>query len=904
MVTIFAEKPDMGTKFAAALDCITLDDGKIVNFEDIPKYEKAIKKQRARDGFFKINYQGETCYVTWGIGHLVGLKQAKDYNESYAEWSNIPLPYIPDRYELKLITNNTYQYDVVKRLFNKAEYIICATDDDREGDLIFDNIYRYSGCDKPYMRALFNKQSKEEFIKAFDNLVDSTDRENIVSAGRARSIGDFIVGAGPTVAMSLKYPNNGVLSVGRVQTAVLNMITARELEIRNFRSTDYWSINAHFTLDSGEEYDGAYEVEKIDKKEDAEKILAGFQGIDKAVVLNVEQKNERRNKPYLYSLSTLQIDANKKYGFSLDKTANIAQSLYEKGLATYPRVDSVHLTEDMYEEVDAVMEMLKACDEYKDLFPEIIDNYKTKHYFNNNKVSSHAAIIPTKKKPYNLTPDEAKIYDFLAKSIITMTYTEATLSRTNIVTVIGDKKFISQGTTIVDPGFLIIEGVPKDSILPKVKINEKLSFSAKIEKKKTRAPKRYTAASLLSAMKNCGKTIEDEELKKLMANGPNGSPRGLGRPSSQASIVQTLEQRGYTTEKNKMIYPTKKGMDMIKAFPVEELKSAEMTAQWEKRLDDIEQGKETFENFISDLEESVRRWTNQIMLIEVDNDLASDGKEISIKCPICKKPLRKNNKGFGCTGYKDNTCDFFMTNTIKGVIIPDAQIKKLLEWGKTDIIKGFTFEKDGKKIKKNASLQYDKQENKISFVFEKRITDINCPVCGKKMIKLSWGYSCGGYEDNTCDFSLGKIKGKLIPEKEAQKLFTEGKTSLINGWKFEKDGVTYESSAYLCFDKQTRNIKFEFPKTSVEATDIECPVCGNKLNRYEKCLKCSDKGCSFILSNTIGGQKLSEENMLSLMNGDTLRMRNLINKKGVRYNADISLEIENGESKLKYEFFE
>lgn len=685
MITIYAEKPDMGTKIAAALDAIHLDSGISVSFDQLERYEKAIRAQRTRDGYFRIRFEDQDITVTWGFGHMCGLKQAYDYYPEYRQWSKLPLPYIPSEYGLKL-TGPQGQYDIIRNLFQKSTYIICATDNDREGDLIFYYLYSYMNCKKPFKRAIFNKQSKEEFVKAFShvNLIDSKERKPVIDAGRARSAGDFIVGAGPTVAMTLKYPGNHVLSVGRVQTAVLNMPVTREKEIDNFRPTDYWVIAGRFTTSGGEQYIGVHRNKRFTKKEEADRMYkklmsSGVSG----TVSRIETKKSKKGKPYLYSLASLQMDANRTYGFSLDRTLELAQSLYEKGYTTYPRTDSVHLPNDMVQEMKNVLQMLFSLDAYADLKTERDVNGNDRHYFDSSKVESHYAIVPTTKRPQSLEADEQKLYDLIARSAICIVYPEAIVSNTTVETECCNETFITKGNMIIDPGFYQVIGIPHTKYIPSLSTDMPVGCEFQELKKQTEPPKRYTAASLLNAMINCGKSIEDEELKRLMANGPGGKPRGLGRPSSQASIVKTLESRGYIQTRGKTIYPTDKGMKMIECFPVEELKSAVMTAQWEKRLDDIESGRDTYEHFMKDLEERVCIWTNLIVSSQGNSDFTERPKE-EFKCPVCGKPLFKSKAGYGCTGYRTDGCRFFI-GKVAGKQLTDLQMQKLLKGQKVGV---------------------------------------------------------------------------------------------------------------------------------------------------------------------------------------------------------------------------
>ena len=755
MIAIYAEKPDMGTKIAAALFGIPLENGVVVTFSQLEKYERQIKAQRTKNGYFKIRYQGQEAYVTWGYGHMCTLKELPDIDIRYQNWKNIPLPYIPDHYELKLLGNNTKQYNVIKNIFNKANHIICATDSDREGDLIMDYLYRYMQCNTPYSRAIFHEQSQESFQKAFlpENLVSSTDRLSVIESGRARSTGDFIVGMNLTVACTLKYPNNGVLSIGRVQTAVLNMIVQRENEIHDFKPTPYFVLQGKFATQKGIQYIGTHVSQKIPNAQEAHELLSKLQnGSHVGVISNLHTEQIKKKKPYLYDLSTLQMDANKKYGFSLSKTLSLAQKLYENGYITYPRTDSVYLPDDMGEEMQRTIDHLMSLTVYSEYNTGRRVDPLDRHYFDSHKVSSHYAIVPTPKAGMP-TGDEGKLYDLIARSVICMLFPDAVFNKTKFQTVVENEVFETTGMTLVSAGFLAVLGVPKDKIIPNVKNGEIVTADFEALKKETEPPKRYTDATLLNAMINCGKTLEDEELRRLMAGKPGERPLGLGRPSSQASIVQTLEDRQYIEKKGKTIIPTTKGINLIACFPVQELKSAVMTAQWEKRLDDIENGMDSYESFLSDLQASVRNWTNQVITAPINPILGAgkEGKMTDYTCPICGKKMEEYLNMYGCSGHKEKTCDFKVPKKVCGVTLKTADLELLFKEGQTQTIRGFV-SKEKKKF--NARLIVDRESGKVKFYFPPaEETELICPFCNKSLKKYDWGYACP--DRSGCGFHLG-----------------------------------------------------------------------------------------------------------------------------------------------------
>ena len=806
---IYAEKLNMAVKITAALNGIQLSSGRTVSFDDIEKYDKQINEQAHRDRCFAFSKNGNDVYVTWGMGHLCELKQAADYDPAYARWRNLPLPYIPDRYELKLRPSAPVQkqYAKVKELFSIADRIIMATDNDREGDLIGDYVMTYMRCRKPFMRAVYNKQSAEEFQKSFaeSSLIPGPQRRNIIMAGRARSAGDFLVGAGPTVAMTLYHPyydeshgKNAILSVGRVQTATLAMVVTRENDIKTFKPEPYYTIGGKFSASSGQ-YSGTYETKRFDKKKDASDELRYLrEHTGEAFVLDIKKSVSQKEKPHLYSLQTLEMDANRKLGMSLKDTDAIAQSLYDKGFTTYPRTDSVHLPEDMAPAVEKALESLFSEGGYGKYKVDIDISSGNRFYFDNTKVESHYAIVPTGKIPQGLNEKEKKVYDMIARAFICMAYPKASIAKTVLTTDIGGKKFTTTGSTITSPGFYTVVGMPKEVFLPDVKKGEKVKASVFLEEKKTEPPKRYTDGTLLNAMITCGKTIKDEELKAIMAKGTDDKPRGLGRPSTQARIVSHLEERGYIRYEKKTIFPTDKGIYLIRDLPVEDLKSPVMTAYWEKRLDDIEAGKDTYESFMRDLENKVRVWTNQIK--DTGGKKTMPYNNTGYKCPICGRAMQKQKWGYGCSGYFDNqACTFSIFNEISGVKITNTIAKELCENKRTHLIKGFKWK--GSENANGEAYLVVTDEGKIGYEFPQRKTlSVSCPWCQKALREKSTFYGCTGFPD--CKFTVPKEWSKHVFTEEEIGQLTNGETIQIKN----KEG--YFSDIRLNMDGERTRIEY------------------------------------------------------------------------------------------------
>lgn len=693
MVVIYAEKEDMGKKIAAALDCIHLDNGTNVQFKDLSKYNKAVSSQAKNNGYFKISFNGEEVYVTWGWGHMCGLKQAADYDQAYKDWSKLPVPFIPQRYELKpvapgcFVQRNTKQLSVIRRLFDKADYLINSTDADREGELIFAYIYQYLNCTKPFKRVLFSEQTKAGIVDAFNHLVDSSERENVEKAGRARDIADSIVGWNLTAQFTLHNKSQSVLSVGRVQTAALNMVVKRELAIKNFKPEDYYTLEAEFTTNYGEKYKATHRTKRFDNKTDVDNIFAQVNGIN-GVVSYLSKEDGSIAVPELLNQDVLQMECNDKFGLKLKDTLNIAQFLYDNGYTTYPRTSSRYLTEDMKDKVDYVFDQLQTLPEYNGLIAGRPRNFFTKKFFDNSKVKSHFAIIPTGVLPKNLTPIQQKVYDLICRSVIRMLYPNVLIENTKIITTVNNNDFLSVGKVIKDPGWSVVTGIPKVTTLPNVAMNENVFGEYKIEAKQTKPPQRYTDKTFIKAMLTAGKDISDKELRAILSDPQEG---GIGTSATRADIVETLVKREYIYRNGKQFFATDKGIELIQKLPVDDIKSAEITARWEKRLMEIADGYETMDNFLNDIYASTKRWCDEIKSSTAMTNVNSATNMSGLKCPICSQPIKKTKWGWGCSGYQ-NGCKFSI-GKICGKTLTDNQVKSLIENRRTNKISGFKSKK-------------------------------------------------------------------------------------------------------------------------------------------------------------------------------------------------------------------
>lgn len=714
-IVIIAEKPDVGTRLAATIGGCMI--GNVPLTPDMltnKRYEGQIKKQRFVDGYLKCQLHGKECIVSWGFGHIAELKQASDYDARYKRWREEDFPFVPEEFEVKLKKEHSKHFTLLKKLLTdpKTEYIINATDADREGELIFDYIYRLSGSKKPVKRLWLSSYTEEAIEQGFRSLRPGSDMVSLQEAGRSRAIADWLIGSNLTVMSTLKYGGyQNMISVGRVQTPTLALLANRENEIIQFKPEDYFEVFAQFEAADGL-YVGKWGKGKTDRfrsRKEAEAIQNKVTGPGE--VTKVEQTKTTEHPPLLYDLTALQMDANGRFGYSAQKTLNIVQKLYENQLVTYPRTNSRFLKEDLKGEIPRIIQGL----------PDEYDSYKkallskslsfTKRYFDDSKVDGHYAIIPTYKSAAGLAGDEKKIYDLIATSLVRAFFPAAVWGITKIETTVGGEIFYSSGKVLIEKGWRAVgqdSSGPKEEILPNVQKGEQVENNkVDVVAKKTKAPNRFTEKTLLSAMETAGRFVDDDDYREAMKE------RGLGTPATRASIIERLIQVKYVERKGKQLIPTEKGLEIIRKFPIEEIKSPGLTGEWEYKLALIERGQYSQEEFIKEIVrftvDSVNRLKGQ------DKQEIGGTQEEYGKCPRCGGSVTKNKKGWGCSRWKEG-CKFqIWNNVICGKRLTDANIKQILSKGETRKISGF-ISKAGKKFQAKLKLSPD-NSGKLEFDF-------------------------------------------------------------------------------------------------------------------------------------------------------------------------------------------
>ena len=597
----------------------------------------------SHDGYM----EGNGFQVTWTFGHLCTLKEPHDYTPMWKSWSLSALPMIPDRFGIKLIDDQGIkkQFSIIEGLMQKAERIVNCGDAGQEGELIQRWVMQKAGAKCPVSRLWISSMTDEAIREGFQNLKDQQDYQPLYLAGLSRAIGDWLLGMNATRLYTLKYgQNRQVLSIGRVQTPTLALIVNRQKEIDNFKPEPYWVLatvyrDTTFTATKG----------KFTSKEEGEEAFATIEG-KPFEVTKVEKKEGKEQPPQLYDLTSLQVDCNRKFGFSAETTLNLIQALYERKFTTYPRVDTQYLSDDIYPKCPQTLNGLYqtkfgGVPVYAEYIKPIGGKplKKTKRVFDSSKVTDHHAIIPTGVIPQNLSDAEQKVFDLIARRFIGVFLPDCKFSTTTVLGKVDEVEFKVTGKEILDPGWRVVREDAKskkeegddekkdedeERTLPTFVKGESGEHKPTLTEKWTTPPPYYNEASLLRAMETAGKFVEDETLRAAMKE------NGIGRPSSRASIIETLFKRRYIKRERKRLVATPTGIELIDLIREELLKSCELTGIWEKKLRDIEHQKYDAQQFINELKQQVT---------DIVRDVMSDSTNRRIT--ITPEEAKKTKKG-------------------------------------------------------------------------------------------------------------------------------------------------------------------------------------------------------------------------------------------------------------------
>ena len=631
----------------------------IVCIAEKPSVAKDIAKvlgaNQSRDGYM----EGNGYQVTWTFGHLCELKEPHEYNQQWKYWSLGALPMIPPRFGIRLKQDKgvEHQFKVIASLMQNADSIINCGDAGQEGELIQRWVMQLAGAKCPVQRLWISSLTEEAIREGFQNLKDQSHYQSLYEAGLMRAIGDWTLGMNATRLYTLKYRSNDrsqggsqVLSIGRVQTPTLALIVRRQQEIENFVPTTYWVLTTNYRdtvfnvvmEEEEKEEESSKENSKAKEKtpkgfktrEEGEAILEKIKDLP-FTVKKIETTKGKEAPPRLFDLTSLQVECNRKFGYSADQTLQLVQSLYEKKVSTYPRVDTTFLPDDVYPKCGQIMNGLK---DYFHLMDRIKGQKlrKDKKFFDNSKVTDHHAIIPTGQPTTGLSEMEKKVFDLIARRFIGIFYPDCLFETTTITGEVGDIAFRATGKHITDPAWKILWSSNTDSadspaeekLLPEFVKGESGPHTPDLAEKQTTPPKPYTEATLLRAMETAGKMVEDEELRDALKE------NGIGRPSTRAAIIETLFRRRYIRKERTSLWATPTGVELIGIIHEELLKSAELTGIWERKLRQIEQRQYDAHQFLGELKQMV---TDIVMEVMRDNS----NRHVSITEEIAKKSKKK-----------------------------------------------------------------------------------------------------------------------------------------------------------------------------------------------------------------------------------------------------------------------
>ena len=633
MILCVAEKPSVGRDIARVLGANT-----------------------QHDGFM----EGNGYCVTWTFGHLCALLDPHEYNEQWKGWNLSSLPMVPARFGIKVTDDKGVQkqFNTIKTLIAKADEVINCGDAGQEGELIQRWVYQKAGCKVPVKRLWISSLTEDAIREGFQKLKDQSEYQRLYEAGMMRAIGDWLLGMNATRAYTLRFAkgvgkDRQVLSIGRVQTPTLALIVKRQHEIENFVPRTYWELK---TLYRDTTFSAQLPTEEDDyaitSLEQGQALLDSIKDLPLEIT-SVEKKKGTEFAPRLFDLTSLQVECNKKFSLSADDTLKIIQSLYEKHVTTYPRVDTTYLSDDIYPKVPATLQGIK------DYFPQVAPLLplkadgkkgadclpKSKKVFDNKKVTDHHAIIPTGQRPDNLTDLERKVYNLVALRFIAAFYPDCEVSSTTILAKAGEIDFKVTGRQILKMGWREVfakerqddEPQEEQKSLPAFVKGESGPHEPHLQEKTTTPPKYYTEATLLRAMETAGKTVDNEELRDAMKE------NGIGRPSTRAAIIEKLFQRKYIVREKKNIHATPLGINLIQTIISPLLKSAELTGIWEKKLREIERGTFTAQQFLDELKQ---------MTAEVVHEVKAE--KSGMRCPVCGRgTIIRGRTRYGCSRWRE-----------------------------------------------------------------------------------------------------------------------------------------------------------------------------------------------------------------------------------------------------------
>ena len=646
---------------------------------------------------------GPEHVITWAVGHLVQLAEPDEYKPEWKKWRMADLPIVPERFKLVVRDERSKkQMNVIKRQLARddVEKVVNACDAGREGELIFAYVYEAAGADKPVQRLWLQSMTKGAIQEAFGHLIPAEEKHSLEQAARSRSEADWIVGMNATRAATIRLRSSfdGAVSLGRVQTPTLAILAKREEEIRAFESEPYWLVDAVFAADDARVYEGRYHdgaKPRLATAQAAEKIVEAVRGRD-GEITKVDTTRRKERAPLLYDLTTLQREANNRYGFAARRTLAAAQRLYEEHTAlTYPRTNSRFLPSDLRGEIKPIAELLGRQQPYAQgaRYVTGLDVLPLARVVNDKKVTDHHAIIPTRAEHdvSKFNADDKKIYDMVARRFLAVFHPDAEFENTRVETTVSEHVFRTHGRVLLVPGWRGVygeaaegDGRPgheaeedegREQHLPRLDQGETVETrDVEALEKETQPPRRYSDASLLAAMETAGKLVDDEELREAMKDS------GIGTPATRAAIIERLITVGYIERDGRALVCTEKGLNVIRLLGEHPLTSPSLTGDWEHRLAAIEEGEDSREKFMGDIEKFAEKTVTELdaKLKDVRIPRANLGP-----CPVCGRDINENRKGYSCWGRDDPGCGFVIWKGKAGKQLPVSVARELITRGRT-----------------------------------------------------------------------------------------------------------------------------------------------------------------------------------------------------------------------------
>jgi DNA topoisomerase-3 len=857
---------------------------------------KALGKFQKHEDYF----ENDEYVISSAVGHLLTIVPPEGVEAVRGKWTFKCLPVIPPHFDLEPIEKSEPRLRTLKKLIKRddVDKLINACDAGREGELIFRNIVRFTKAKQPIQRLWLQSMTPAAIREGFASLRTDESMQPLSDAAMSRSEADWLVGINGTRAMTAFNSKLGGFfktTVGRVQTPTLAILVEREAKIRKFVPRGYWEVIGSFDVASGN-YTGRWFDEKFSRSDEDEQLRAErvwdrvkaeeirTKCLGKPGIVTEESKPTTSMSPLLYDLTSLQRDANSRFGFSAKNTLGVAQALYEKHkVLTYPRTDSRALPEDYIATVKNTLAMLEGVTGYSAFADQILKGgwvHPNKRIFNNAKVSDHFAIIPTTLAPKSLSEPEQKLYDLVTKRFLAIFYPAAEFLETNRITRVEGEPFKSAGKVLVSPGWLTVYGKQSDSdetpSLAPVKPDEKVQTSGiEVKENVTKPPARYSEATLLSAMEGAGKLVDDDELREAM------NEKGLGTPATRAATIEGLIYEGYVHRNGRELQATAKAfslMELLNGLGIPELTKPELTGDWEFQLKEMQRRKISREQFMSGIADMTRRIVDRAKQFEYDT-IPGDFGTLKVPCPKCGGEIHERYKQFQC-----DKCDFAFWKTLCSRMFEIEEVEKIITDKVIGPLQGFRSKQGfpfAAVLKMNA-------ENKVEFDFGNGTKDGEaaapidftgkeplgkCPKCGANVYDGGMNYVCekqAGAE-KTCDFRTGKIilQQEISPE-QVRKMLATGKTDLLKGFiskktnrKFEaflvvKDGKT--AFEFVPREKKGKGGKPAEPPPKIDftgKTEIgKCPKCGGKVFDTEAGYICENsqleaKSCKFKIGKTI-----------------------------------------------------